>query len=192
MRFSGLWPTSLILASALLGGGTHRVAAQEEWSVAERQIRRLAPVSFTKVPPKIIETLESRRCLIPQSPQDTAPHSVVKGSFVRTGQIDWAALCSRARASTIVIVWGGPSDCPDEMEVRQDQSYLVKGSDGVIRFQRLVETIAARKIKALFDRYGGEPPPPLNHDGINDRFLDKGSVIRYCYDGKWQELTGEQ
>ena len=192
MRFSGLWPTSLVLASALLGSGPRRLSAQEEWSAADRQIRRLAPVSFTKAPPKIIEALESRRCLVPQSPSDTTPHSVIKGSFVRAGQIDWAALCSRAHASTIVIIWGGPSDCSDEMEVRQDQSYLIKGTDGVIRYQRQIETIIPRRIKALFDRYGGDPPPPLTHDGINDRFAGKGSVIRYCYEGKWRELTGEQ
>lgn len=192
MRFRGRWPTSLVLACLLLGGGAGRLTAQDEWGDANRQIRRLAPVSFSKVPPKIIEALESRRCLIPQAAGDTMPHSVVKGSFYRAGQTDWAALCSRARASTIVVVWGGPSDCPDEMEVRQDQSYLLKGGDGVIRYLRRIETILPKRIKALFDRYGGEPPPPLTHDGINDRFAGKGSVIRYCYEGKWRELTGEQ
>lgn len=192
MRFPVLRPTPLIVASLLCAAGVHPLAGQEEWSAADREIRRLAPISFAKVPPKIIEALESRRCLIPQTPGDTLPHSVVKGSFVRAGQTDWAALCSRARASTIVIVWGGPSECADEMEVRQDQSYLTKGGDGVIRFQRRIETIVPKRIKALFDRYGGDPPPPLTHDGINDRFGGKGSVIRYCYEGKWRELTGEQ
>ncbi|HKV73064.1 MAG TPA: hypothetical protein VJN95_00980 [Gemmatimonadales bacterium] len=192
MRLMDRWPTTLVVASLLLGSGVCRLSAQEEWAAADRQTRRLAPVSFTKIPQKITEELERRRCLIPQAGDDTIPHSVVKGSFFRAGQTDYAALCSRARASTIVVIWGGPSDCPDEMEVRQDKSYLLKGSDGVIRYLRRIESIVPKRIKALFDRYGGDPPPPLSHDGINDRFTGKGSVIRYCYDGKWRELTGEQ
>ena len=189
---TALRPTPVAVALLLLSASTGTLAAQDEWAMAERGISRLAPISFSKAPPKIIEALENRRCLVPQVAGDSTPHSVVKGSFTRPGQTDWAALCSRARASTIVIIWGGPSDCPDEMEVRQDKAYLIKGSDGTIRYLRKIEAVLPARIKALFSRYGGDPPPPLNHDGINDRFLGKGSVIRYCYEGKWRELTGEQ
>lgn len=192
MHPTALRPAPVVLALLVLAASAPRLVAQDEWADAERSIRRLAPISFSKAPQKILDALESRRCLIPQAAGDTAPQSVVKGSFFRAGQTDWAALCSRARASTIVIVWGGPSDCPDEMEVRQDKSYLIKGKDGTISYLRKIETILPARIKALFNRYGGDPPPPLTHDGINDRFLGKGSAIRYCYDGKWRELTGEQ
>ncbi len=192
MRHTAHRPAPVLVALLLLGAGFHSLAAQDEWGTAERSISRLAPISFSKAPPKITEALENRRCLIPQAGGDSVPHSVIKGSFVRPGQTDWAALCSRARASTIVIIWGGPSSCPDEMEVRQDKSYLIKGDDGVIRYRRRIETIVPSKIKALFNRYGGDPPPPLTHDGITDRFQGKGTSIRFCYEGKWRELTGEQ
>ncbi len=164
--------------------------AQDVWTEADKAILRLAPVSF-KAPPSVVTALENRRCLIPQSAGDTLPHNVIKGSFSRPGQTDWAALCSRSHASTIVIIWGAPSACPDEMEIREDRTFLVKGMDGKIRFERTIQTISAKRIRALYDRYGGDPPPPLNHDGVSDVFGREG-VVRYCYEGKWRELTGEQ
>jgi hypothetical protein len=180
-----------LLLAAGLGLLANPAGAQDPWTEADKAIRRLAPVSFSKAPPAVVEALEHRRCLIPQSAGDTLPHNVIKGSFSRPGQTDWAALCSRAHASAIVIIWGAPSSCPDEMEIREDRTFLVKGTDGNIRFERTIEAITAKRIKALYDRYGGDPPPPLSHDGVSDVFGREG-VVRYCYEGKWRELTGEQ
>ena len=190
MRHPSLRMTHLVLAvaSALLA---RPARAQDIWAEADKAILRLAPVSFTRAPAKVVEALENHRCLIPQSAGDTVPHNVIKGSFSRPGQTDWAALCSRAHASTVLIIWGAPSTCPDEMETREDRTFLVKGTDGKIRFARTIQTISAKKIRALYDRYGGEPPPPLNHEGISDVFNREG-VVKYCYEGKWRELTGEQ
>jgi hypothetical protein len=180
-----------LLLVAALGLLARPARAQDPWTEADKAIRRLAPVSFTKAPPAVVDALENRRCLVPQSAGDSLPHNVIKGSFSRPGQTDWAALCSRAHASAIVIIWGAPSGCPDEMEIREDRTFLVKGADGKIRFERTIQTISAKRIKALYDRYGGNPPPPLDHEGISDVFGREG-VVRYCYDGKWRELTGEQ
>jgi len=190
MRHPSLRTIPLVLALGLATTSAPAYA-QDIWTEADKAILRLAPVSFSKAPPSVVTALENRRCLIPQSAGDTAPHNVIKGSFSRPGQTDWAALCSRAHASTIVIVWGAPSACPDEMEIREDRTFLVKGLDGKIRFERTIQTISAKRIKALYDRYGGDPPPPLNHDGVSDIFGREG-VVRYCYEGKWRELTGEQ
>jgi hypothetical protein len=38
--------------------------------------------------------------------------------------------------------------------------------------------------------YGGPKPPPMNHQGIDDAFLEKASVTYYYYRGKWLQLTG--
>jgi hypothetical protein len=32
--------------------------------------------------------------------------------------------------------------------------------------------------------------PPIDHEGINDAFLEKGSEIHYFYRGKWLILPG--
>jgi hypothetical protein len=33
-------------------------------------------------------------------------------------------------------------------------------------------------------------PPPLDHDGIDDGVVEKGSSVWYWYRGRWLELTG--
>ena len=41
-----------------------------------------------------------------------------------------------------------------------------------------------------YDAYGGSKPPLITHDAIDDRWLEKASVVHYCHEGKWIELTG--
>jgi hypothetical protein len=169
----------------------HPAAAQDIWVRADQDVSRLTPAAFRQLPPQVISALEARRCTIPQSYGDSLPHNVIQGNFVKKGQSDWAVLCSRARASTILIVWGGPSSCPDEMEVREDKAYLRKIAGGRIKFSRQLRTVGRDYILKMYARFGGDPPPPLDHQGINDRDVGKSSVIRYCYDGRWLELTGD-
>ncbi|PYR66590.1 MAG: hypothetical protein DMG20_12690 [Acidobacteria bacterium] len=38
--------------------------------------------------------------------------------------------------------------------------------------------------------YGGPKPPPIDHLGINDVFIEKASVVWYFYQGKWLQLQG--
>ena len=38
--------------------------------------------------------------------------------------------------------------------------------------------------------YGGPEPPPIDHDGVNDVFAEKASVVHYFYRGRWLALTG--
>jgi len=43
---------------------------------------------------------------------------------------------------------------------------------------------------AHHELYGGPKPPPLHHDGINDMFVGKASVVWYRYQGRWLQRTG--
>ena len=36
---------------------------------------------------------------------------------------------------------------------------------------------------------GGPKPPPIDHQGINDAFLEKASSVHYFHEGKWLRLT---
>ena len=40
-----------------------------------------------------------------------------------------------------------------------------------------------------FNSYGGVKPLQIEHEGINDIFIHKGSVVHY-YNNKWIKLTG--
>jgi hypothetical protein len=41
-----------------------------------------------------------------------------------------------------------------------------------------------------YDAYGGPKPPPIDHDGIGDIFVEKASVVWYWYRGRWLQLQG--
>ena len=38
--------------------------------------------------------------------------------------------------------------------------------------------------------YGGPVPPPIDHQGIDDAFLEKASVTWYFHECKWLRLQG--
>jgi hypothetical protein len=38
--------------------------------------------------------------------------------------------------------------------------------------------------------YGGPQPPPIDHHGIDDAFLEKASITWYFNNGKWLRLQG--
>jgi hypothetical protein len=38
--------------------------------------------------------------------------------------------------------------------------------------------------------YGGPKPPPIDHQGVDDEFIEKASSTWYFRGGKWLTLTG--
>jgi hypothetical protein len=41
-----------------------------------------------------------------------------------------------------------------------------------------------------FNAYGGPKPPPIDHEGIDDAFIEKAPVTWYFHNGAWLRLTG--
>jgi len=41
-----------------------------------------------------------------------------------------------------------------------------------------------------FSPYGGPTPPQIDHQGIDDAFIEKASVTWYFDGGSWLKLTG--
>jgi hypothetical protein len=64
------------------------------------------------------------------------------------------------------------------------------GPVGVIGFSRELGVADPKFIQEHHELYGGPKPPPLDHDGINDMFVGKASVVWYRYQGRWLQLTG--
>ena len=148
---------SAVLASNIVAT---RVSAQDRWANADQQLSRLDPSAFTKVPPGVVAALQARHCTIPQATGDPAPHNIIRGSFVKPGQTDWAALCSRAKASAILIVWGGEAGCSDELEVREDRAYLKRVAGDKIVFTRRIAPASPcrRPVIDIQRRWGCIPP----------------------------------
>ena len=135
-----------------------------------RTIRRLQPSEFKELPLAFAQRLTARGCTIPQTrgKDQKGPVNVIHGEFAQHGQTDWAVLCSARGRSVILIFWGGPTRCPDEVE---------NLPDGNGRF-----IFPAKEIDNSMD----EPiQRPITHQGIGDAWVDKGSKINFCEKGQW-------
>jgi hypothetical protein len=163
----------------------------DDWAASARAIRRLPPSGFPQLPRVVQEALERRRCTIPQSFYPERPHNVVAGAFARLGQRDWAVLCSVDGRSTLLVFWAGRiSPAPAELAPADDANFLQTIGNGQIGYSRAIDRVDPAWIRKQAETYGGPLPKRLDHDGIDDAFVEKASQVRYYEDGVWQELAG--
>ncbi|MDA8242464.1 MAG: hypothetical protein M0Z67_19100 [Nitrospiraceae bacterium] len=162
---------------------------------SETEIRYLQPSAFPRLPKDIRRSLESRGCAIPQVYDESLPHNVIRGEFIKKGQKDWAVLCSTEKISTILIFEGSTTRKVTELASCPNDVYLQNVGDEQYGFSR--EIMIGEKDQILqynknFKEFMAEEQnlPPITHDGIEDVFVNKGSVVHYYYKGKWLELSG--
>jgi hypothetical protein len=185
---------AVLLLPMLLGAG--QFSEQIERGQTKRaggpaqsySIRLLPPASFPWIPLDIRTALESRDCLIPQTYQAHSPENVIQGSFRQRGSSDWAILCSHSGSSTLLIFFDGSKKNPAEIITRQNEDMTaVHDLTGVLGFAWGIDPARPLEIKA---HSGNKPSGPFDHDGVEDAFLEKGSIIHYFKDGKWLVLEG--
>jgi hypothetical protein len=158
---------------------------------ADSQVTRLGPSAFPELPMNIRRELERRGCTIPQLWEDKKPHNVIKGEFIRRGQIDWAVLCSLNRISSILIFRNASEQNPSELAREADIEKLQGVGGDVIGYTRAISSVGKQFILDHHRSYGGPKLPPIEHQGINDAFVGKTSVVHYFRAGSWLQLTGE-
>lgn len=165
--------------------------AQDKWQIADEATVRLKPAAFSKLPKSIVLFLQKRNCTVPQTFSDSTPHNVIRGQFARRGQFDWAILCSRNRVSSILVFWNGSTKSVAEIARADDKGYLQTIDETPnIGFSRAIDVVGKDQIFAHYLEYGGRKPPPINHQGINDAFIEKASFVHYFYQGRWLKLQG--
>jgi hypothetical protein len=181
---------SLILVIAI--GGPAQVAPLgiQDWQRADVATVRLKPAAFADLSAQIRQALERRGCTVPQSYGRPKPHNIIRGHFTSANQMDVAVLCSRARVSSILVFRGGSSTDVAELASSPDAGFLQGLGPGVIGYSRSLAAADPKYIQDHYVRYGGPKPPPLDHDGIDDGFDGKASVVRYWYRGRWLQLQG--
>jgi hypothetical protein len=163
---------------------------QDKWEKAQREIKRLPPSAFAQLPHEVMKQFEELRCKVPQSFLRTQAHNVIRGEFARKGQTDWAVLCSKNERSSILVFWGKPTKCPGELASVEDKIFLQEIGENRIDYSRMIAPVNGDLILKRYKRHGGPKPPQLDHQGIEDQFVEKASVVHYCHEGKWQRLTG--
>jgi hypothetical protein len=176
-----------VLALAIAVAG----ASNQDWARADREIRRLSPSVFPNLPMAVRAELGRRGCLIPQPFTARRPENVIRGHFTSPAQTDWAVLCSIAGVSSILVFRGGSVINVAELQRLPDRTFLQVVADNLaIGYSRAIGVANARLIRKYQKEFGGLVPSPLDHEGINDIFVEKGSSVWYWHRGQWLELQG--
>lgn len=168
------------------------VPPRDDWETLadkmERAIVRLPPSAFPDLPVPIQKSLNARGCTIPQAGGGSRPHNVVKGNFQITNRTDWAVLCSVKGISRILIYQGGSAAAVYEMpnSAQPDRGWLQVGPG----YSRAIGTADADTINHYKDEFDGPEPPSIDHDGLEEAYVEKGSTIYYWHDGSWMQLQG--
>jgi hypothetical protein len=183
VRFVGLSWLFLSLSGFVAEAG-------QDWTAADIATTRLKPAAFTEVPSAIRAELARRGCMVPQPHDATQRANVLSGKFTSDSQVDWAALCSRERVSVILVFRGGSTTEVAELARAPDRDYLQTVGGGIVGFSRGLGVASATFIRGHHDPVGDAPLPRLDHDGIDDRFIGKGSVVWYWSGGRWLQLAG--
>jgi len=163
---------------------------ERRFDEAEQGIVRLSPSAFRELPRNVIRELQRRGCTIPQTPYTKNPHNVIRGEFAKPGQTDWAVLCSVKGVSSILVFWNSSEKNPAEIARMEDRIFLQGITAEGVGLSRAIDPVGKDFITRHYDAYGGPKPPPINHQGVNDSFVEKASEVWYFYAGKWLKLTG--
>jgi hypothetical protein len=154
------------------------------------RIVRLSPAAFPELPQRVARELRRRGCSIPQTAYVKKRHNVIRGEFLKAGQTDWAVLCSAGGVSRILVFWNGSGRNPAAIAPLDDLAFLQEMRPGKWGFSRMISAVGRAFIMRHYEAYGGPKPPPIRHQGIDDAFVEKGSVTWYFYRGKWLQLSG--
>ena len=104
-----------------------------------------------------------------------------------TGRFGGALIAGK---SAILVFPPGASQPSAELASADDKAFVQEVEPGKFGFSRAINATGRKRILEYYEQYGGNWPPPLDHQGINDAFAEKASVIHYFYNGEWLELQG--
>ena len=152
-----------------------------DWDAADRATRRLAPAAFGALPRAVRAEAERRRCHVPQAHHLDQPHNVIAGRFRGRAHREWALLCSRGGVSAVLVCRAAPPLACEELAPSADRHWLQMVGPGRIGFSRIVSKADAG------NRSDGVTLP---HDGIDDYYEGKASVVWSWDRGQWRRLLG--
>ena len=165
---------------------TGRVRMPSGAEVAYR-IRLLPLSSFPVLPAAVAGQLEQRKCMIPQTYEARTPENVVKASLERKGSEDWAVLCSVDGATTLYVFFQSQPGVPMALRNQRDTEWLGSETAGVYGS---AWGISRRGPLQMRVPKGEAAHAAVDHDGIEDTFVERSSTTHYFHDGTWVVLDG--
>jgi hypothetical protein len=160
------------------------------FDVAIAKIRRLPISAFPKLPAQIGSVLRARKCTVPQPLLAGQLRNVLSGEFIAKGQMSWAVLCSVNHSTSLLVFRNANNVRPEVLDTAEDRQYLQGVGGDEIGYSREIAAVGKNFILGYYRAYGGPKPPPMDHQGIDDAFLENASVTLYFHRGKWLRLQG--
>jgi hypothetical protein len=148
-------------------------------------IRRLPASSFPDLPDSVVEFLDQRGCMIPQTFQAHRPENVVNASFDHPGSSDWAVLCSTHGTVELMVFFartpGKPMTLASAPELQRLQRH---DSSGVLGFNWGIDPASPQQIR---EAQAGMTHhlPPLDHDALAETVLNQKTVYHFYARNAW-------
>jgi hypothetical protein len=190
VAFSGLIATFFPILIAQRSGpdASHLVEAGQvvvEGHNLPYRIRHLPVSSFPDLPARVVDQLDQRECLIPQSYAAHRPENVVNASLERMGSSDWAVLCSAHGTVSLLIFFASASGPPIVLtSVPETQRLQPHDPTGVLGFNWGIDPASP---EAVHQAQSGlrRRPPRLDHDALADSVVEHRTVYRFFFKGSW-------
>jgi len=156
-----------------------------------RWVHLLSPDSFPDLPKPVRDSLVSRGCQIPIPGAGRA--NVIHGAFTAKGAIEWAALCSVHDTSQILVFNARDGTVVDSLNRSGDSGWIQGNGNHTWLFSRMIGVVSMSQLSFVpadttseeVVYYGAFLPKPIDHDGIDEAFLDKASTTFYFAQGHW-------
>ena len=160
-----------------------------------RWVHLLSPDSFPALPHPVHDSLLSRHCQIPLP--GAGRFNVITGAFTAKGATEWAVLCSVHDTSQILILNAKDGTVVDSLNRSGDAEWIQGNGNNTSLFSRMIDVVPKDVLSvvpadttsedALY--FGAFLPKPIDHDGINEMFLDKAGTTLYFGQGHWIRVS---
>lgn len=121
--------------------------------------------------------------MIPQTYEAHEPENVIRGSFEKPGNNDWAVLCSVKSETTLYVFFGSNLAEPIALRSQADSKWLGKDWSQDYGSAWGISTMPA---------YVMPRKDQLDHDGIEDAFVEQSAVVHYYANGHWATYETSQ
>jgi hypothetical protein len=151
------------------------------------RIRLLPLASFPTLPAAMADKLQQKNCMVPQTYEARRPENVIHGAFEKQGSEDWAVLCSINGATTLYVFFQSQPDEPMVLRRQRDAEWLGAEMVGAYGSAWGIAVLKPSQIRAAKP---GSNMGVIDHDAIDDAFVERSSSIHYFRNGEWTTPAG--
>jgi hypothetical protein len=160
---------------------------QTQHGTRSYRIRFLPLASFSSLPQNIVAQLNALHCVVPQTFEAQHPENVIQGSFEKKGSKDWVILCAHEGKIDLLVFFESTGK-PYTLATHGLMERI--GAETPSSEMGSAWGISTIPPEGLQHTPGVRKHGPFDHDGIEDDFVERSSVIHYYRAGNWLTLEG--